>query len=375
VWDRYLPYGAALGTTRTASAVIDLGLGDQRRPWSSYGGVWHRVRVRYPRWRPWYGRTAPALAFRALLALGAGWLLVRWWRPFVGDVSPILPEALGTAADLVAPAGFGAGLVLIGYGFSSAARLIHDRLSPVTVTGQVLWIALWQSTSGGEDSPPTPLVYHLAVDDGTGERTTAWAMPASLHGSCDTGDTVRLTARRWSRRVDTITVVERGTPGHRDGAEPKVDTSRAATATNSRAADLLTSAEVTQALGLAATAIPMPIGMLAQFAGPDGKPVLMIQVLGGTLSRVATRVAGLAQRPARATPLPGVGDEAWLDEDRAVARLPGGTLVALVLLGDARGRGAALPGLLTTLVSRVLTDRAGAADGGGSPIEVRQSSP
>jgi hypothetical protein len=70
-----------------------------------------------------------------------------------------------------------------------------------------------------------------------------------------------------------------------------------------------------------------------------------------------------------------VGDEAWLDEDRAVARLPGGTLVALVLLGDARGRGAALPGLLTTLVSRVLTDRAGAADGGGSPIEVRQSSP
>ena len=37
VWDRYLGYGAALGTTRVASAVIDLGMGSRKRVWSSYG--------------------------------------------------------------------------------------------------------------------------------------------------------------------------------------------------------------------------------------------------------------------------------------------------------------------------------------------------
>src|SRR5262249_53648756 len=31
VWDRYLGYGAALGVTRVASTVIDLGMGNRRR--------------------------------------------------------------------------------------------------------------------------------------------------------------------------------------------------------------------------------------------------------------------------------------------------------------------------------------------------------
>ena len=49
VWDRYLSYGDALGVTRVCSAVIDLGMGDRKRVWSSFGGTWHRVRVQYPR--------------------------------------------------------------------------------------------------------------------------------------------------------------------------------------------------------------------------------------------------------------------------------------------------------------------------------------
>jgi hypothetical protein len=67
VWDRYLSYGDALGVTRICSAVIDLGMGNRKRVWSSFGGTaaargrsgaepevkrpegtWHRVRVRYP---------------------------------------------------------------------------------------------------------------------------------------------------------------------------------------------------------------------------------------------------------------------------------------------------------------------------------------
>jgi len=51
VWDRYLAYGAALGTTVAASRTIRLGLGGRRSPWSytaggPAGGRWRRVRVR-----------------------------------------------------------------------------------------------------------------------------------------------------------------------------------------------------------------------------------------------------------------------------------------------------------------------------------------
>src|SRR5205814_739497 len=76
VWDRYLSYGDALGTTRVASAVIDLGMGNRKRVWSSYGGTWHRVRVRYPTFWPRYGKTAPRLIGRGLFAAGLGVLVL-----------------------------------------------------------------------------------------------------------------------------------------------------------------------------------------------------------------------------------------------------------------------------------------------------------
>src|SRR5437764_14156307 len=68
----YLSYGDAQGTTRVAIAVIDLGMGNRKRVWSSYGGTWHRVRVRYPKFWPRYGKTAPRLIGRGLFAAGLG---------------------------------------------------------------------------------------------------------------------------------------------------------------------------------------------------------------------------------------------------------------------------------------------------------------
>src|SRR6266540_4084876 len=78
VWDRYLSYGAALGTTRVASAVIDLGMGNRRRVWSSFGGTWHRVRVRYPRLWGRYGKTGPAVIVPAVVTLVLGYLIMRY---------------------------------------------------------------------------------------------------------------------------------------------------------------------------------------------------------------------------------------------------------------------------------------------------------
>src|SRR3989440_3366581 len=97
VWDRYLSYGDALGTTRVASAVIDLGMGNRKRVWSSYGGTWHRVRVRDPTFWPPYWKTAPRLVMRGLLATGLGVLVLSQWARGVSAAA----SRTGRATDLV----------------------------------------------------------------------------------------------------------------------------------------------------------------------------------------------------------------------------------------------------------------------------------
>jgi hypothetical protein len=69
------------------------------------------------------------------------------------------------------------------------------------ITGQVLWKQVWRTNSGGKDSPRIPWLYHLAVDDSRAERTRAWGLSSAYSGSCDTGDTIAIKVRRWSRRV------------------------------------------------------------------------------------------------------------------------------------------------------------------------------
>jgi hypothetical protein len=205
VWGRYIGYGAALGTTRVASAVIDLGMGNRRRVWSSYGDGWHRVRVSYPRFWPRYGRPAAILLLRAGLALAAGIALVRWWRPFIADLAefdPVRPVA-GTVSAL----GFALGVALVAYAAYVVIRVIIDAASPLHLTGQVLWVEVWRQKSGGENSPPKPWLAYFAVDSGPSDRTTAWGLPYEMVGRCETGDLVAMRVRRWSRRVVDLAVV------------------------------------------------------------------------------------------------------------------------------------------------------------------------
>src|SRR5256714_10590489 len=102
VWDRYLSYGCALGCTRVSSAVIDLGMGNRKRVWSSFGGTWHRVRVRYPKWWPRYGKTAPRLIIRGLVASAAGFALSYYWAQ---GVAAAVPEPAIGASSAARPAG------------------------------------------------------------------------------------------------------------------------------------------------------------------------------------------------------------------------------------------------------------------------------
>jgi hypothetical protein len=185
------------------------------------------------------------------------------------------------------------------------------------------------------------------------------------------GDTVKLTGRRWTRRVLELTVVEQGAgrrwrdsgsgdqtealiakamslPEPRAGDGDPFDAlmapaagagiaglvGRALQAPGVPVADLLTAHEVSSALGMPVTAYPVGAGapvpvQAVQYRGPDGKPVLQLTAAGGLAAQLAVR----ARR--RGQPLPGIGDEAFAGEGWAVGR-HGDTVVGITLTGDGR---------------------------------------
>jgi hypothetical protein len=197
VWDRYLPYGAAVGATHLASVVLDLGMGDRELVWSSFGGTWHRVRVRYPRVWPRYGRTLPILLLRAAIGIVAGALLLKVAGGF---------SHLGRIGDAVVAF---AALFLALWVYSLARSLI-DLVTERTITGQVLWQEVWRSTAQQKDRPPRPWLNYLAVDDGSSDQTTAWGLPSEWGSRCGDGDTVTIRVRPWSRRVVDLVVTQSG---------------------------------------------------------------------------------------------------------------------------------------------------------------------
>ena len=76
VWDRYIAYGAALDVSVAAVRELPLGSESEYEAWSSYGGSWHVVRVRYPRFvPPGWGRH-PVLLFLISSVLDAAALFV-----------------------------------------------------------------------------------------------------------------------------------------------------------------------------------------------------------------------------------------------------------------------------------------------------------
>jgi hypothetical protein len=375
VWDQYLSYGDAVGVTRVASAVIDMGMGDRKRVWSSFGGTWHRVRVRYSRVSSKYGATVGRLVVRGLVSIGIGYLLVRWLGPGISRVgsSGVLDLTSGRTRsivdgvlDRIPQLGFLFGVVLIGYGGYRLVRVVVDLLTPLTSTGQVLWKQVCASTSGGDNSPAVPSLYHLAIDDGKSDVTRAWAAPPEMAHRCDIGDTVQIKVYRWSRRVLEVTVTEAGHYATSAVSTTSVDTDddlaakllgspAFAIAAALRGPDvsvqrILTDEEVSQALGLAVAhrggGTPGPVGTLSFVTADRGKPVMLCQVVEGPLAQLAWRTNSSGQ------PVPGIADGAFVRGDRGVVRC-GEKMVILTLIRAGKGRGNGLAALLAQAAARV----------------------
>lgn len=315
IWDRYLGYGAAVGATRLASAVLDLEMGNRKLVWSSFGGTWHRVRVRYPSFWPRYGRTVGHLVVRGLITAAVGGVAIR-----------LFPRLFLPAA-----------LILL-FGVYLLIRALVDLAATREITGEVLWRENWKSRGGGEDQPPVPWLDYLAVDDGSADRTTAWGVPVGADWSCRDGDTVTITVRPWSRRVAGLAVTGRGRAREVTSTVEATaeDTADLAQQMGSAPAPTLISADdVSQMFGRPVTAQPFPTGM--QFRAADnGKPLLLVQVVSGLPGRVVWRANS------RGVQHPSGG---YVDGDRAAFRT-GDQTVVLHLTGEGKVARGALPWLI-----------------------------
>ena len=360
VWDRYLGYGAALGVTHVASAAIDLGMGSRTRVWSSRGGTWHRVRVRYPQWSLRYGLRTRDIVGGALWRIGIGVALLAgaWYAAVHGPFGTPLDVDLDIPSGVIGLA-VAVALLLVPTGLYRLARAVVDHNAPHEVVGEVLWKEVWRKQSGGEDRPPVPWLYYLAVDEGTSDRTVAWGLPAEWAHRCSPGDLVRMRVRPWSRRIVEIEVTQStggyGLHGHDTSAnlDTLVDEAMGRerpTPLRNRGiqpATLLTPEEVGQALGFAVRARDIgPVSAL--FVSADrGKTVLMVQLMSGMLADLAWRA------PKRGTSVPGIADGgAFAHEDGGAART-GDVVVILTLHKDGRQGAAHVPWLLARAVERV----------------------
>ncbi|MEV6816179.1 hypothetical protein [Micromonospora sp. NPDC051296] len=363
IWDRYLGYGAAVGATRLASAVLDLGMGDRTLVWSSYGGTWHRVRVRYPRFSARYGQTLPKLLLRAAINIVVGVFLLK----IFGSSFDLVPSTTDQAARIftfVADGIVVLALLSLVSGSYTAVRGVADLVTERTITGEVLWLEVWRSTSQGENQPARPWLHYLAVDDGTGDRTTAWGLPSQWAGGCHDGDTVTVRVRPWSRRVVSMSVVGHGRsrslvePAVADETDDLPVPGRGGPAGSVEPAALFTVEEVGQALGLPVRAaerldLPGPLAGAQFRAAGDGQPVLNVQTVGGAAGRWIWRLNSQGQA------LPGIGDGAYAAGERAVLRV-GDSTVLVTVLADARGRAAYLPWLLAQGAARASAGHEGA---------------
>jgi hypothetical protein len=317
IWDRYLAYGAAVGATRLASAVLDLEMGNKRLVWSSFGGVWHRVRVRYPRFWPRYGRTLPHLLVRGIAYAGIGSLILKflndlWYCRWIG-------------------------IALLLLGVYVLVRAILDVAITREITGEVLWRETWRTKRQNEDNPAVPWLDHLAIDDGRADRTTAWGLPTEWASQCHDGDTVTITVRPWSRRIVKVVTVGQGRSREMTETVTEEETGELSLAMMPAAATppLFSDEDIAAVVGRPVASSPLPLGLQFTAAG-TGKPVLLLQSLSGLPGRVAWRANQRGQQH------PG---GAYVNGDRAAFRL-GETTYVVTLMGEGRGGRAHLPWLV-----------------------------
>jgi hypothetical protein len=179
LWERYLPYGAAFGVAPGAVRPIPMGAESDYRAWSSYGGRWRVVRIRYPELLPPGWGKHPLLAlFHGVIATGvAAFVLAVVASPVLDAV----PDS-GALELLVGAAVVGIPAAVAILGAIQSLRAFADLWSQADVSGQILRLRV----HGSDDKKR----HYVAVDDGTSPTIRAWLVKPELYSPLEQGQVV-----------------------------------------------------------------------------------------------------------------------------------------------------------------------------------------
>jgi hypothetical protein len=179
LWERHLAYGAAFGLATAAVRALPMGAESDHHAWSSYGGQWRSVRIRYPHFVPLGWGLHPLLvALRACLALPAALVL---WLIVPRDLA-VLPAAVAAVVGVV------------------VVWALADLGSTREATGQILRLRAY-----GDDDDKR---HYVAVDDGTSGTIRAWRVKPELYSPLRQYEVVTGTLTRNLRYVRAISETE-----------------------------------------------------------------------------------------------------------------------------------------------------------------------
>jgi hypothetical protein len=179
LWERHLAYGAAFGVATTAVRALPMGTESAHHAWSSYGGQWRSVRIRYPYLLPLgWGLHPLVIVLRAGIALAVAVVLLL----LAPKELALLPAAVAVVAGLV------------------VVWALVDLGSTREVTGQILRLRAY-----GDDDDKR---HYVAVDDGTATTIRAWRVKPELYSPLRQYEIVTGTLTRNLRYVRAISETE-----------------------------------------------------------------------------------------------------------------------------------------------------------------------
>ena len=200
VWERHLAYAAALGVAPRSIRSLPMGAESDTEAWTASSGEWRKVTVRYPRFRPGWGRR-PVLA----LALGG-------FGSYVGyNMLRVATRDIGFGDRWVAIAGTVATTLALMVLARSLPQLLFgalDLFGSRTVEGTVLRARTRRGPVPffNPTNDDAYLRCFVAIDDGRSTTLTAYRVSPRLYADLPQGTkanlnvTLNLGYVTWPRR-------------------------------------------------------------------------------------------------------------------------------------------------------------------------------
>jgi hypothetical protein len=186
VWERHLAYAAALGVAPKSIHALPMGAESDTEAWTASSGEWRKVRVRYPRFRPGWGRHPLLALVVGSLGTLAGYNVVRVATGDIGFDNRWLAIA-GTAATAL-------GVLVLSRSVPQVAFGLLDLFSRRRVEGLILRARTrWSPFPYPMQTDDNENVrFFVALDDGRSTSVTAYRVKPALYDGLRQGGRAEL---------------------------------------------------------------------------------------------------------------------------------------------------------------------------------------